>query len=55
MKSGYESLRWLNDEEGREYVCTISDDSEKNTFEELTEEEKNHCENVNQIVGTERW
>ena len=55
MKSGYESMAWVNDKEGREYVCTINDNSEKKSFEQLTDEEKKRCTNVNQIVGTERW
>lgn len=55
MKSGYESLAWLNDKDGKEYVCTISGNSEKKSFEDLTEDEKKQCADVNQIVGTERW
>ncbi len=55
MKSGYESLAWLNDRDGKEYVCTIDDQQGKTSFEQLTDEEKKHCSNVNEIVGTERW
>ncbi len=55
MKSGYESLTWLNDRDGKEYVCTINDHDGKTSFEQLTDEEKKHCSNVNEIVGTERW
>ena len=55
MKSGYESLSWVNDKDGREYVCSISSNGEKRSFEQLTEEEKKRCTDVNQIVGTERW
>ena len=54
MKVGIESLIWLNDKEGHEYVCSL-ENSDKHSFEELTEEEKRKCTNVNQIVGTERW
>jgi hypothetical protein len=55
MKSGYDSLAWVNDKDGREYVCSIDNHGKKATFEQLTEEEKKNCTNVNEIVGTERW
>lgn len=56
MRGGYESLVWLNDSNGREYVCYIDDiKGNKKSFDELTDDEKRHCENVNQLVGTERW
>jgi hypothetical protein len=53
MKGGLESLTWLRDKNGKEYVCSL-DNSDKKTFEELTEDEKRRCADVNQIVGTER-
>lgn len=56
MRGGYESLVWLNDKDGKEFVCSIDDfKNGKKSFDELTDEEKSHCENVNQLVGTERW
>lgn len=56
MKSGYDSLIWVNDKKGREYVCTITDNQGRpKSFEQLTDKEKKHCTNVNYIVGTERW
>ena len=55
MKSGYESLIWVNDENGKEYVCSLDQFSGKKAFEQLTDEEKKRCSDVNQIVGTERW
>lgn len=54
MKGGLESLTWLRDKNGKEYVCSL-DNSDKKTFEELTEDEKRRCADINQIVGTERW
>jgi len=54
MKGGFESLSWLKDKNGKEYVCSL-DNSDKKSFEELTEDEKRKCADVNQIVGTERW
>lgn len=55
MKSGYESLAWINDEHGKEFVCRIAQSDNKKSFEDLSEEEKKNCTDVNQIVGTERW
>jgi len=55
MKSGYESLVWVTDIKGREYVCKLANHDGKKSFEELSEEEKRRCVDVNQIVGTERW
>jgi len=55
MRGGYESLTWLNDNNGREFVCYSDDIHDKNNFEDLTEEERKNCDNVNQLVGTERW
>jgi len=54
MKGGIESLTWLRDKNGKEYVCSL-DNSDKKSFEELTEDEKRRCADVSQIVGTERW
>ncbi len=54
MKGGIESLTWLSDKDGKEYVCSL-ENNDKKTFDELSEEEKRRCTDVNQIVGTERW
>ena len=55
MKSGYDSLTWLNDKDGKEYVCTIDNAEKKTSFDQLSDDEKKRCSDVNQIVGTERW
>jgi hypothetical protein len=56
MKGDYGSLAWVNDKEGHEFVCTVDKDHLKETkFENLNDNEKSTCQNVNQIVGTERW
>ncbi len=55
MKGGYESLTWINDKNGKEYVCTLDNDGRRKSFDQLSEEEKKQCVDVNQIVGTERW
>jgi len=54
MNGGYEALSWVNDKDGKEYVCSFKS-GDKKSFEQLTEEEKKTCADVNQIVGTERW
>ena len=54
MKSGYESLTWLNDKNGKEFVCSYIEEDHQ-SYEELSEEEKRRCADVNAIVGTERW
>ena len=55
MKSGYESLIWVNDKDGKEYVCTLEDSENIRFFDQLSEDDRNLCADVNQIVGTERW
>ena len=55
MKSGYEQLVWVHDRQGKEYVCNLADGSVNKSFEQLSDEEKKRCSDVNQIVGTERW
>lgn len=56
MKGDYGSLAWVNDEDGHEYVCTVeSDHQNEKQYEKLRNSEKATCEDVNQIVGTERW
>lgn len=55
MKSVYNSLAWVNDKEGQEFVCTLDHGRQRKSFEDLSDDEKKRCSNVNQIVGTERW
>ncbi len=56
MKGGYESMVWLNDAEGREFVCYLEDiKSEGGIPVKLSETARAKCMNVNDIVGTERW
>ncbi|MGA7276364.1 MAG: hypothetical protein WBW79_00355 [Desulfocapsaceae bacterium] len=55
MRGGYESLIWLKDNNGKEYVCYLDDAADKESFEQLSEEQKRKCADVNQLVGTERW
>ena len=55
MKSGYESLVWVNDKDGKEYVCSAENGDATTSFEQLSKDEQRSCSDVNQIVGTERW
>ncbi len=56
MKGGYESMVWLNDSEGHEFVCYIDDiGDEVKSMDELTENQARKCLNVNELIGTERW
>lgn len=55
MKSGYDALVWLNDKDGKEYVCSLEHIAGRKSLEQLTEKEQKTCSDVNQIVGTERW
>ena len=49
---GYASMIWLQDKDGKEFACYRAD---INNPEELTDEEKAKCLDVNTLVGTERW
>lgn len=53
---GYESLAWIKDKNGKEYVCSLEvlkgDTSDR--FE-LSEDERQQCMDVNMLIGTERW
>jgi len=49
---GYESMIWVKDRDGRQFSCYLKDI--KNP-ENLTEEEKAKCMDVNALIGTERW
>lgn len=56
MKGGYESMVWLNDKDGREFVCYIDDlDPDVLSKEDLSEADFKKCMNVNELIGTERW
>ena len=55
MKGGYESLIWVNDRNGKEYVCYLENIENIRSFDQLSGDERKQCSDVNQIVGTERW
>ena len=52
MKSGYESMIWVRDKDGGELVCYLDDVKNE---QELTDDERAKCMNVNLLIGTERW
>jgi hypothetical protein len=54
--NGYEGLVWVNDNDGKEFVCSLDNNRKSPTkFDDLSEHERGSCRNVNEIVGTERW
>ncbi len=56
MKGVYGTLAWVNDKEGHEFVCTVEPrHTNEKRYEKLSKKERKSCQNVNQIVGTERW
>ncbi len=56
MNSDFGSLVWVNDKEGREYVCTVSSKAgQPKDFESLSESERSSCANSNDFIGTDRW
>ena len=52
---GYESMVWVNDRHGRAFACYIDDVENVDQFEELPEEMRSRCLDVNFLIGTERW
>lgn len=52
---GYESMVWIRDKDGKEYACYAKDLKNLKKKEDLTEEEKEKCMDVSQLIGTERW
>jgi hypothetical protein len=56
MNNDYGSMIWVNDREGREFVCTADfEHMDEKRLEGLSDRERKSCLNVNEIVGTERW
>ena len=49
------SLTWISDKEGKEYVCYSRNDKESKFFEDLSEKEKELCDDTDQLVCTEKW
>jgi len=53
---GYQSLVWVNDNNGNQFSCTLETQRPDVTkYNQLTNQEKQSCMNVNGIIGTERW
>ncbi len=56
--NGYGSLVWVNDSEGREFVCTLDSNRTSTSpkrMEELTEHERGSCQDTSALIGDERW
>lgn len=52
MNGGYESMIWIRDNDGKEFVCYLDDVKDAH---KLSDEERAKCMDVNLLVGTERW
>ena len=52
---GYESMVWVSDRHGREFACYLNDMRNIEHFEELPDELREKCLDVNTLIGTERW
>jgi hypothetical protein len=51
MKGDYGSMVWVNDSEGREFVCTADfEHMDEKKYERLSETERKSCSDVSQIV-----
>lgn len=48
IKQEFEKMVWVRDKEGKEYVCYVTDIKKK---EDLTEEEKAKCLDLNTVLG----
>jgi transposase len=48
IKKEYEKMVWVRDKEGKEYACYVTDIKKK---EDLTEEEKAKCLDLNTVLG----
>jgi hypothetical protein len=46
---------WVNDRKGREFACYINDIKDIEHFEDLPDEVREKCLDVNILIGTERW
>jgi hypothetical protein len=47
---------WIRDKDGKEYACTAAAlKGNLKSKEELSDEEKENCMDVSQLIGTERW
>jgi hypothetical protein len=48
----YKKMVWVHDREGKEYACYIDDLKGKiKTKEQLTDEEKKNCLDLNTVLG----
>jgi hypothetical protein len=52
---GYESMVWVNDRHGRKFTCYRTDIKNFTILEDMPEELREKCFDVNSLVGTERW
>lgn len=51
----YQKMVWVHDKDGKEYACYVDDLKGKlKAKEDLTDEEKDNCLDLSQVVG-ESW
>jgi hypothetical protein len=47
----YQRMVWVHDKEGKEYACYINDAKDIKKKEDLTQEERSKCVDLNQVLG----
>jgi hypothetical protein len=55
MKGDFGSLVWVNDKEGREYVCVANGNGSARDYEALSDNERATCSDTNDFIPTDRW
>lgn len=55
MKGDFGSLVWVNDKEGREYVCVANGNGSARDYEDLSDNERATCSDTNDFIPTDRW
>lgn len=50
----YQSMVWIKDKNGKEYACYAKDLKNLKRGEDLTEEEREKCTDLSEIVG-DNW
>jgi len=47
----YQKMVWVRDKDGKEYACYIDDLQNLKKKEDLTDEEKEKCLDISQVLG----
>lgn len=51
VKKEFQKIVWVHDKEGKEYACYLDDIKNIKRKEDLTEEEKAQCTDLNTVLG----